>query len=541
MVESSYASHYSPYMDIDFDELEDETFEDSETADAQDYYEFGRGPSRLSIGAVSPLASDAFRRLSTARTRSTATSAPSLSPTKKIPADRRSSLERMRSSEYFGSGRDIFGNGAGGSRQSMVIKRFQKKPSSRKKRVAEIVTGEVKDVYPTLSEIETDMMNHPELWKRHDPVEPHATGDLVSKSESMSVCSDAPIASTPTNTHSPKRDFPSVVTLTGESSTTSLPGSLELPSSMAEKELPFSPHLSPSRGPGSTMVGAEKSPLPTMDAFFGRINENTEFKGYATSPLPPSGSFANATSGATSNAAADAGSDVENERPSLLGRASIAAGSSSMLTGNRESIVGRESIISRISDLPYDAMGFAHRHASQDSVLLEVDPYVGDAQYRTLSVLDNLELYFREQVFPSNRPSFPNLYLRDKPTSPSDHSLRLITPYAPEERFITLFFEKVIDLKDPLIPIKSSYNLEDDVANITVSSSGKHPAPGSANTTSGVGSNSVEYEAKETYVALVVTDMGFYVVDLTDVTPKIMFSDSPLLAVQKHHPLYKLR
>jgi hypothetical protein len=82
--------------------------------------------------------------------------------------------------------------------------------------------------------------------------------------------------------------------------------------------------------------------------------------------------------------------------------------------------------------------------------------YVGDPEYRGLSVADNLELYFREQVFGVDRPSGTSPYIQELSTAqiksgaaPAVNSIADIVfvkePQYPE-RFIAIFSERIIDV-----------------------------------------------------------------------------------------------
>jgi hypothetical protein len=511
MVESSYGSHAMDDWDLDLDQLlNDLDHEDHDDGDNDNDEDVDAlSVSRLSL--ASPLAADAFRRLSTSRLSQTAGGSPS-------PLRRRNSLERggggqrdrFRSSEYQSqashspqpqSTRESLYSVRDSSalnpalRMSLALKRFHNRrlsastasPSSSSsssavtavaRRQAEISDGQTIVAAVDLQAIAADIAAHPERWKLQalSPCPP-----------SLPSCSAAATAADP------------------------------LPAQSCAVGSERDATRSNSDAESVKAVPADGTPVRAsrMDDFIGRIHDKTEFRSFNAA--------AAAAAAAENQNSDDEDKDVEVEvddeddhQPGSGGPAMTTAAVATT----------RESLVSRLSDLPFDSAGVnPHRQVSQDSVMLEVDPYVGDAQYRSLSVLDNLELYFREQVFPSNRPSFPNLYLRTKPTSARDHSLNLVTPFAPEERFITLFFEKVIDLKDPSISIKSSYNIAD---------------PAASSATAATGRGVEEFIPQETYVALVLTDMGFYVVDVSEINSKISFADSPLLVVVKFHPLYKL-
>lgn len=212
----------------------------------------------------------------------------------------------------------------------------------------------------------------------------------------------------------------------------------------------------------------------------------------------------------------------------------------------------------------------------------EADPYVGDAQYKDLNVLENLEVYLREQVFSIKRPSFPNLFLKNKltqkinsaelagPPSSSfsstssnappnnDYSLKLIAPYSSSERFIALYIEKVIDVKEIIKEKKRRKGtlIEDDDENddgTVREGGGDIEGDKDEGRVSLQNNNYVEDEETDTEeteeeedtiyekkVAIVLTDIGFYILDLMDISSTFVFKDTPLLSVLRQHPLYKL-
>jgi hypothetical protein len=223
---------------------------------------------------------------------------------------------------------------------------------------------------------------------------------------------------------------------------------------------------------------------------------------------------------------------------------------------------------------------------SQDSLLMKVDPYVGDVQYRNLSVLDNLELYFREQVFPASRPCYPDLYLRERPPSLSttgssssstmrqssigsksaDFSLKFIPSFAPEEKLITLFCEKVIDLKDRSVggnsgsaghEMRASFlddvndDGEEDGGGGAVTGGGgffRRKSSLTGGSTAATISSSIapleggeEQMIKEVDAVIILTDFGFYLIDSSEINPKVTFSEAPLFTTLCALPLYKLR
>jgi hypothetical protein len=87
--------------------------------------------------------------------------------------------------------------------------------------------------------------------------------------------------------------------------------------------------------------------------------------------------------------------------------------------------------------------------------------YVGDPDYRNLSVLENMDLYMKEQVFNVQRPSGASPYMKcasgslasSSNSSAKDSSFELpqctfIKTSNRDEKFIAAFCEKVIDISD---------------------------------------------------------------------------------------------
>lgn len=171
---------------------------------------------------------------------------------------------------------------------------------------------------------------------------------------------------------------------------------------------------------------------------------------------------------------------------------------------------------------------------SQDErdIMSNMDPYIGDAQYKDLNILDNLELYFREQVFSPKRPSFPNIYLHEdlarRECLPAglQHALCLIAAHKPDERLVTMFTEKVIDLNNSPRALRKQRSASSSAS----VASADEVAEGEENETS-----------PERAMAFVLSDYALYFIAMEEVSPKLTFADAPVFTVYAHHPLYQLR
>lgn len=183
--------------------------------------------------------------------------------------------------------------------------------------------------------------------------------------------------------------------------------------------------------------------------------------------------------------------------------------------------------------------------------------YVGDADYRNLSVLQNIELYFKEQVFGSQRPSGKHPFLKYgaaasvKGSAGADGRERLFVraPSGQSERFVALYFEKVI--RSSVRKPAPSYESMKDQQKLTPrrerkslfrtsSSTGSGRGGGSGNAKGAAAAGIVETEQRqevELYIAH--TDHSVYFINRF-VDPKAMFCDAPLLSVEAAHPLYAL-
>jgi hypothetical protein len=169
-----------------------------------------------------------------------------------------------------------------------------------------------------------------------------------------------------------------------------------------------------------------------------------------------------------------------------------------------------------------------------------VNTYVGDPDYRNLSVVENMDLYMKEQVFNIKRPSGISPYMRDATADVdsvgiaidkiADLSNVFIKTAHRYEKFITVFCEKVIDITGvpsaaeraasgaaPLSPPRVSKNRRDQL-----------PRP-----------EEQALAAQEETRYLVLTDTCLYLVRV-DFPAQATFSDAPVPTVIRAHKLYSL-
>lgn len=415
-------------------------------------------------------------------------------------------------------------------RRSTGAARFMKAPSRRVKRMATISNGEVNEVYITLKEVEDDLQKNPEAW----------------------------INSLLTNIHSKQKDLDR--------------DNLGNP----QKNTP----VPPSRD--SLMATAVATPMREDKAITGTN---------ATVPLAPAPAAA---------AAAPVATEKKETRKELLPSNLFLAGKEDLISDETKSsssvppsIAMTETPASAIQPDPSTAVPYAYYASvddenhisiyrpdlneaqlntpatkSQDNAILKIDPYVGDTQYRNLSVLDNLELYFREQVFPSTRPCYPDIYLKEKNSirnvsiagtdnssnssqqpagntsslKTTDYSLKFVPSFSSEEKFITLFSEKIIDLKDNPMYFTAIGDDEDDVGTgretLTRRFSKAGTTPVTPSVTAEAGSEKL---ATEINAVIILTDHGFYMIDSNEINPKATFAETPLFTALCALPLFKLR
>jgi hypothetical protein len=158
-------------------------------------------------------------------------------------------------------------------------------------------------------------------------------------------------------------------------------------------------------------------------------------------------------------------------------------------------------------------------------------PYVGNSDYASFNVIENYELYFREQVFHDRRPSYPSLFMQlETSGGQGAQASSGLTCYMPPstypERLVAVHREKVISLRD----------------NVVVDDFGFVGSQGSAAFSSlhgqhGHGKARDDVAVKETFALLVVTDIHLYIVRDMPRTHSVgsgfpgspvLFSDAPL-------------
>lgn len=158
------------------------------------------------------------------------------------------------------------------------------------------------------------------------------------------------------------------------------------------------------------------------------------------------------------------------------------------------------------STSPDGEEGFA-RHYSERRLSSQImaaeasrDSYVGDSDYANLPVADNLELYFKEQVWPMRSRGSGLPYLAQAPGG-------FYEPPTTPETFVLLFREKICFVR---------------------------------NTTSTDPSAASSQHAKEEPVLIVITDLQVYIV-LDRFPPTERFNDAPRPLVLRQHPLVDLQ
>jgi len=160
--------------------------------------------------------------------------------------------------------------------------------------------------------------------------------------------------------------------------------------------------------------------------------------------------------------------------------------------------------------------------------------YVGDPDYRNLSVVENMDLYLREQVFNIKRPSGRNLYMKDG--SESGYT-KCANRY---EKYLAVFCEKVIDIStNTALDFLSE---EEKGAKGTDKEKGKDKGKGNLgkNRRDQLPRQEEEWAAAlEETIFLVLTDLNFYLVR-TDFGNNEMFCDAPVPTVIRSHSLQTL-
>ena len=169
----------------------------------------------------------------------------------------------------------------------------------------------------------------------------------------------------------------------------------------------------------------------------------------------------------------------------------------------------------------------------------ECSSYVGNEEYRSLSVLGNMDLYLREQVFSTKRPSRCSgpymLLLRGGGDSTPATTTTTTTATATddgrfvcvpvnckaEEKFVAVFHESVIAMDDPIAADPHSSS-----SSSTLLLRQRKPAL-------------QEEDSPEELRYLILTDATLYIAE-ADFPGDRTFGDAPLLTVMHCHPLYSL-
>lgn len=185
--------------------------------------------------------------------------------------------------------------------------------------------------------------------------------------------------------------------------------------------------------------------------------------------------------------------------------------------------------------------GNAAESQAYEEVPSMLNTYVGDPDYRNLSVTENMDLYMKEQVFNIKRPSGISPYMKEAASTDSmkgiavDASDALPSPFIKTayryEKFIAVFCEKIIDITY-MQPTESGRN-----------ASGTTPAsPPRMNKNRRDQLPRADEEAAaalEETRYLVLTDTCLYLV-MTEFPAQATFSDAPVPTVLRAHKLYSL-
>lgn len=199
--------------------------------------------------------------------------------------------------------------------------------------------------------------------------------------------------------------------------------------------------------------------------------------------------------------------------------------------------------------------------------------YVGLQEYEDLFVVDNLELYFREQIFSPRRPSGHAAYLTLGPQSLDDLEAEGFTfagpAYNGDSRFISfvsappcpegfsaLFSTKLVDLdcssladqsgtsevgatfSGTAAKPKSRLSMRfKSLTKVDKSSTNTLPTPSDSHG----GGQVLERKVIEPRMLLVLTDVCLYLIFLDSIPPQATFKDVPIPSVFRVHPLHHLR
>ena len=160
--------------------------------------------------------------------------------------------------------------------------------------------------------------------------------------------------------------------------------------------------------------------------------------------------------------------------------------------------------------------------------------YVGNEEYSSLSVRDNMDLYLREQVFSDKRPSRGPYMLRGGrggggSSSPvaaaaADDGRFVSVPVdCKAEKYVAVFHERVIAMDDPPIADPQSSSSSSPLLLLQ-----RKPALAEE-----------DYSREELLRYLILTDATLYIAEAA-FAGDCTFAEAPLLAVTHCHPLYSL-
>lgn len=199
-----------------------------------------------------------------------------------------------------------------------------------------------------------------------------------------------------------------------------------------------------------------------------------------------------------------------------------------------ESFEAKNDVVPYSFDDPIDGSDVSPAPASDTrNTHVSLTPsYHGAQEYSCLSVMDNLDLYFREQVFGSGLTS---PYIGNK----SGHETGFIAASTRPERFITLFMERIVMMDK----IKSSSSKSNSKA-------WKPPAPGayapghvspskSKKPDPALNPKKPRHEWDEPMMILAVTNVNVYLLKFGDGDGKV-FSDAPVPVLMASHDVAEL-
>ena len=200
------------------------------------------------------------------------------------------------------------------------------------------------------------------------------------------------------------------------------------------------------------------------------------------------------------------------------------------------------------------AQGIAEYQAGEEEDFASSQStYVGDPDYRNLNVVENMDLYMKEQVFNIKRPSGFSPYMKDVTGSAaagiaamdSSNGYPGETPNTPVyiqttnryEKFIAVFCERVIDMSHmPVDPVRGMSN------SISIVGGAAPSSPPRINKNRRDQLPTAEEQvtaAQEETRFIVLTDTSIYLVQ-TEFPTVSLFCDAPVPTVLRAHKIYTL-